>query len=97
MSTLALTSTSTHADAGRVCTAVHGPRPLGPRRLPGVLAAPPCGEDAGAWTREGAGRPPGPVLISLKLFGRSQLPRKFFNVSFTITYIKNKLTDLCEH
>jgi len=32
--------------------------------------------------------------VFLKLFCRSQLPHKFVNISFAITNIKNKLTDL---
>ena len=33
----------------------------------------------------------------LTLFLKSQLPHKFVNVSFIITDVKNKLTDLCEN
>ena len=33
--------------------------------------------------------------VFLKSFFRSQIPHKSVNVSFTITDIKNKLTDLC--
>jgi len=33
--------------------------------------------------------------VFLKSFCRSQLPHKSVNLSFTITNIKNKLTDLC--
>jgi len=33
--------------------------------------------------------------VSLKSFYRSQLPPKAVNLPFAITYIKNKLTDLC--
>ena len=39
------------------------------------------------------------VIISqkvfIKSFGKSQFPHKSANVSFIITNIKNKLTDLC--
>ena len=37
------------------------------------------------------------LKVSLKSFFRSQLPHKSVNVSFTITAIKNKLTDLCRN
>ena len=33
--------------------------------------------------------------VSMKSFGKSEIPHKFANLSFTITYIKNALTDLC--
>ena len=35
------------------------------------------------------------IYISLKWFCRSQLPHKSVNLSFTITNMQNKLTDLC--
>ena len=33
--------------------------------------------------------------LSLGLFCKSQFPYKFVNLSFTITHIKNKLTNVC--
>ena len=33
-------------------------------------------------------------IADLRSFGKSQLPHKSVNLSFTITNIKNKLTDL---
>jgi len=53
----------------------------------------------GACGLEGEARPGASNVIShtvfLKSFCRSQLPHKSVNLSFTITNIKNKLTDLC--
>ena len=36
-----------------------------------------------------------PTQSVSKSFCKSQLPHKYVNVSFTLTNIKNKLTDLC--